>query len=50
MVLKYKLNIKIQYKYRFKAKNSKISTAPLCLGNISKDFLVDMMKQTGLYG
>ena len=35
---------------RFKAKDSKISTYPLCLGNISKDWPVDIMKTTGLKG
>ena len=33
--------------YKFKAKDSEINTAPLCLGNVSK---VDNMKKTGLYG
>ena len=32
----------------FKAKDSEISAYPLCLGNISKDWLVDDMKKTGL--
>ena len=36
--------------HRFKAKNSKIVTNPLCLGNISEDFSVYIMKKTGLYG
>ena len=36
--------------YKFKAKNSEINAAPLCLGNVSKDFSVDNMKKTGLYG
>ena len=35
--------------YKFKAKNSEINTAPLCLGNVLKDFSVDNMKKTGLY-
>ena len=33
---------------KFKAKDSKIAAYPLCLGNISKDWSVDNMKQTGL--
>ena len=36
--------------YQFKAKDSKIKACPLCLGNISKDFSVDNMKETGLNG
>ena len=36
--------------YKFKAKDSEINTAPLCLGNISKDFAADEMKKTGLFG
>ena len=36
--------------YKFKAKDSKIVASPLCLGNISKDWLVDNMKRTGLNG
>ena len=35
--------------YKFKAKNSEINTASLCLGNVLKDFSVDNMKKTGLY-
>ena len=35
---------------KFKAKDSKIVTSPLCLGNISKDYSVDNMKDTGLNG
>ena len=35
---------------KFKAKNSETVATPLCLGNISKDFSVDNMKQTGLNG
>ena len=35
---------------KFKAKYSEINAFPLCLGNVSKDFLVDDMKKTGLYG
>ena len=33
---------------KFKAKDSKIVTSPLCLGNISKDWSTDNMKKTGL--
>ena len=33
-----------------KAKDSEIVTTALCLGNISKDFSVDNMKNTGLNG
>ena len=36
--------------YKFKAKDSEIVAIPLCLGNISKDWLVDKMKMTGLNG
>ena len=36
--------------YKFKAKDSEIFETPLCLGNISKDFSVDKMKETGLNG
>ena len=35
---------------KFKAKDSKIVTTPLCLGNISEDFAEGNMKKTGLYG
>ena len=35
---------------KFKAKDSNIITNPLCLGNISKDWSVDNMKDTGLNG
>ena len=31
--------------YKFKAKNSEIVATPLCLGNISKDRLIDNMKK-----
>ena len=30
--------------HKFKAKDSKIVPTPLCLGNISKDWLIDNMK------
>ena len=33
-----------------KAKDSKTAATPLCLGNISKDWSVDSMKDTGLNG
>ena len=35
--------------YKFKAKDSEINRPLLCLGNVSKDFLVDNMNHTGLY-
>ena len=35
---------------KFKAKDSEIKATPLCLGNVSKDFPVDNMKETGLNG
>ena len=34
--------------HKFKTKNSEIIAAPICLGNISRDFSVDNMKKTGL--
>ena len=33
---------------KFKAKDSEISSYPLCLGNISKDWSVDNLKKTRL--
>ena len=36
--------------YQFKAKDSEIKPYPLFLGNISKDFTINNMKQTGLKG
>ena len=33
---------------KFKAKDSNITATTLCLGNISKDWLVDNMKDAGL--
>ena len=36
--------------YKFKAKDSEIVAIPLCLGNISKDWLIDNMKKTGFNG
>ena len=35
---------------KFKAKDSEIVANPLCLGNISKDFVLDNTKKTGLHG
>ena len=35
---------------KFKAKDSNIIATSLCLGNISKDWSVDNMKDTGLNG
>ena len=34
--------------YQFKAKDSEIKKYPLCLGNISGDFLANNMKEIGL--
>ena len=34
--------------YKFKTKDSEIVATPLCLWTISKDWLVDNMKKTGL--
>ena len=36
--------------HKFNAKDSKIVATPLCLGNISKDWSIDIMKITGLNG
>ena len=36
--------------HKFKAKDSETAATPLCLGNISKDWSVDNMKNTGLNG
>ena len=36
--------------YKFKAKDSKIVARALCLGNISKDWSIDNMKETGFKG
>ena len=36
--------------HKFKAKDSEIFAYSLCLGNISKDWLIDNMKTTGLKG
>ena len=35
---------------KFKASHSEINAAPLCFDIALKDFLVDNMEQTGLYG
>ena len=36
--------------HKFKPKGSEITTTPLCLGNISKDWTVDNMNKPGLKG
>ena len=36
--------------HKFKAKDSEINAAQLCLLNVSKDFSVDNMKKTGSHG
>ena len=36
--------------YKFEAKDSETVATPLCLGNISKDWLMDNIKKTGLNG
>ena len=36
--------------YKFKVKDSEIVASPLYLGNISKDWPLDNMKQTGFNG
>ena len=36
--------------YKFKAKDSEIFVGSICLGNISKDWLVDNIKRTGYTG
>ena len=36
--------------YKFKAKDFEINAAPLCLGNVSKDFSADNLKKTESYG
>ena len=35
---------------KFKAKDSEIIASPICLGNISKDWSTDNMKNTGFNG
>ena len=37
-------------KYVNPKQDSEISAPPLCLGNVSKDFSVDYMRKTRLYG
>ena len=36
--------------YKFKAKDSETVASPLCLGNISKDWFTDNIKETGFNG
>ena len=36
--------------YKFEAKDSKKVASPLCLGNISKNWLIDNMKKTSFNG
>ena len=36
--------------YKFRSKDSETSVGPICLGNISKDGLVDNMKKMGFTG
>ena len=36
--------------YKLKENDSEANSAPLCLGNVSKDFSADKMKKTGLCG
>ena len=36
--------------YKFKVKDSEIVAAPICLGNISKDWSADNMKKIGFNG
>ena len=36
--------------YKFKAKDFKINSYPMCLGNISKDFSNDDMEKAGIHG
>ena len=35
--------------FKLKAKDSEIVASPLCLGNISKNWLADYMRKTGFY-
>ena len=44
------LFVNVTKNYKFKAKDSEIVAAPLCLGNISKDQSADNMKKTGFNG
>ena len=41
------LFINVTKMHQFKAEDSEINKYPSCLGNISKDFLVNYMKKTG---
>ena len=36
--------------YQFKAKNPEMNNYTLCLGNISKDFTINNMKENGIRG
>ena len=40
--------IRIVKTYKFKANDSEVNAAPLCLGNASKDFSADNIKKIGL--
>ena len=40
----------VQKFYKSKAKDFKVVASPLCLGNISKDCLIDNIKRTGFTG
>ena len=44
-----KFYLSLHYNAKFKAKNSEIVATSLCLGNISKDFSVDNMKNGYVY-
>ena len=44
------LFVNVTKNYKFKAKDSEIVAAPLCPGNISKDWSADNMKKTGFNG
>ena len=46
----FNIEKKINKKNIIKFKDSKIIATPLCLGNISKDWSVDKIKDTGLKG
>ena len=35
--------------YKFKVKDSEVNAVPLLLGNVSKGFLTNNLKKTGLY-
>ena len=36
--------------HKFKPKDSEVVATPLCLGNVSKNFSVNNIKNTGFYG